>query len=289
MSFHVTRADEQRWVEDPDLGGLPVAHLVGAAQGAVHLDVRLCELAPGAEVPAHLHPFEESFHVLDGAGQVAIADRAYDVAPGDHGVAPVAVAHAWRNTGDRPVRWLETRAPQPRRIGGRTGTYPATGFTWPGPAARPDETDPRQHWVGHFSDDDMAPYGPISMPGYHGPNIRSISVRMLVDQLMGAQQHTLFVVEFAPNATAGKAASEHFHPFEEIYYLLSGTALGTLDGTKVRVSAGDLVWTGVSSSHGFINDGDEPVRWIEAQAPVPPSADAFFFDDDWKKLDSLEH
>jgi mannose-6-phosphate isomerase-like protein (cupin superfamily) len=226
--------------------------------------------------------------VLSGSGQVAIADRAYDVAAGDHGVAPVAVAHAWRNHGDQPVRWLETRAPQPRRIGGRTGTYTARGFAWPASAARPDETDPTQHWVGHFSDDDMAPYGPLSMPGYHGPNIRSISVRMLVDQLMGAQQHTLFMVEFAPNATAGKAAREHFHPFEEIYYLVRGGALGTLDGTKVRVAAGDLVWTGVSSSHGFINDGDEPVRWIEAQAPVPPSADAFYFDDDWKRLEAME-
>jgi hypothetical protein len=30
-----------------------------------------------------------------------------------HGVAPVAVPHAWRDQGAAPVRWLEVRAPIP--------------------------------------------------------------------------------------------------------------------------------------------------------------------------------
>jgi quercetin dioxygenase-like cupin family protein len=284
MAFHVTHREDQDWADAPDLPGLRAATLVGARQGSVHLEIRLCELPPGAEVGAHLHPFEESFHVLEGEGRLAIGDLAYELGPGDHGFAPVAVPHTWRNQSEGPVRWLEVRAPQPRRIGNRVGVYPAEGYGWPALAGRPVETDPRHRWVGHFSDDDMAPYGPISMPGYHGPNIRSISVRMEIDQLLGAQQHTLFMVEFAPNATKGKAASEHYHPFEEIYYLLSGTALGTLDGTKVRVNAGDLVWLGVNGTHGFINDGDEPVRWLEVQSPIPPSETAFYFPDDWKQL-----
>jgi mannose-6-phosphate isomerase-like protein (cupin superfamily) len=52
----------------------------------------------------------------------------------------------------------------------------------------------------------------------------------------------------------------------------------------VRVNTGDLVWVGVNGTHGFINDGDQPVRWLEAQSPVPPSEDAFYFPDDWKQL-----
>jgi quercetin dioxygenase-like cupin family protein len=284
MAFHVTRSDEIGWTVAAGATGLRAATLVGRPHGSVHLEIRLCELAPGREVPAHLHPFEESFYVLDGSAQLAIGELAYDLAQGDHGFAPIAVPHAWRNPGGDPVRWLEARAPQPRRIGRHEGTYATPGVTWPAVLGGPDETDPRHRWVGHFSEDDMAPYGPLTMPGYHGPNIRSISIRMLVDQLLGAQHHTLFMVEFAPNATAGKAAKEHFHPFEEIYFLLGGGALGTLDGAKVRVRAGDLVWTSVNSSHGFINDGDEPVRWLEVQAPTPPTANAFFFDDDWSVL-----
>jgi mannose-6-phosphate isomerase-like protein (cupin superfamily) len=287
MTFHVTRAGEQLWKDEPELGGLRAATLAGAAQGSVHLEIRLCELPPGTEVPGHFHPFEESWHVLSGTAGVAIGDLGYDVAEGDHGFAPVAVPHAWRNQGAEPVRWLEVRAPQPLPMDGRAGIYPASGFAWPASVGRPDETDVRKRFAGHFDDSDMAPYGPISMPGYHGPNIRSISIRMEVDQLLGAQHHTLFMVELAPNApnaTIGKAATEHFHPFEEIYYLTAGTALGTLDGEKVRVSAGDLAWTSVNGTHGFINDGEEPVRWLEVQSPVPPAEHAFFFPADWKKL-----
>jgi mannose-6-phosphate isomerase-like protein (cupin superfamily) len=79
---------------------------------------------------------------------------------------------------------------------------------------------------------------------------------------------------------------EHYHPFEEIYFLLNGRALGTLDGADVPVEAGDLIWLGVDSTHGFVNEHDEPVRWLEVQSPVPPDSDAFFFPEDWKGLPS---
>jgi mannose-6-phosphate isomerase-like protein (cupin superfamily) len=94
----------------------------------------------------------------------------------------------------------------------------------------------------------------------------------------------MFMVEFAAGIGAGEAAGEHYHPFEEAYFLLSGSALGTLDGEEVTVSAGDLVWTGTDGTHGFINLNDEPVRWIEVQSPAPPSSNAFFFPADWTKL-----
>ena len=94
----------------------------------------------------------------------------------------------------------------------------------------------------------------------------------------------LFMVEFGPQATRGHAATEHYHPFEEAYFLLSGSAIGTLDGEPVQVTAGDLVWTSVNGTHGFVNEGDVPVRWLEVQAPLPPASDAFFFPKDWEAL-----
>lgn len=288
MAHDVTRGERNPWGAPEDrLAGtrLRTAALAGAANSSVHLEIRLCELPPGCHLPPHFHPFEESFYVLTGGAAVSVADTGYRLAPGDYGFAPVATPHAWRNDTGTPVRWLEARAPQPRTIGRSAGTYLADDHDFPATLREPDETDPRSRYVGRFDDGDMAPYGPLTMPGYHGPNIRSISIRMLVDQLLGAQHHTLFMVEFAPRAGRGQAAKEHFHPFEETYYLLSGTALGTLDGEQVRVGAGDLVWTGANSSHGFVNDGDEPVRWLEVQSPVPPTSDAFFFDDDWRRLD----
>jgi hypothetical protein len=34
----------------------------------------------------------------------------------------------------------------------------------------------------------------------------------LVDRLLGAQHHTLFVAQIAPRAGHGQAADEHYHP-----------------------------------------------------------------------------
>lgn len=283
VTFHVTRGTDLTWLPDPAGDGLTRAGLVGAAQGSVHLEVSLCELAPGGAVPWHLHPFEESFLVTGGRAQAAVGDVAYDLAEGDFGVAPIATPHTWRQTGADPLQWIEVRAPQPRRIGDRDGVYAAADRPWPPLLGRPHEGDPRHRYAGHFDGADLGPYGPLTMPGYHGPNIRSIAIRMLVDPLLGAQHHTVFVVQFEPNASTTRGAKVHFHPFEEIYYLTRGTALGTLDGDTVRVRAGDLVWMGVNASHGFVNDGDEPVRWLEVQAPNPPSAHAFLFEDDWKE------
>lgn len=262
--------------------GFSCAPLVGAATGSVHLELALCRLEPGAETPATLGAFEESWYVLDGGGRVAVADLAFDAAVGSYGLLPVGVPHQFR-AGEGGMSWLRTRAPQPRTAEVGRG-HPVGDWRPAGTARKPSETDPRSRWAGVFDDADMGAYGPLTMPGYHGPNIRSIFVRMLVDELLGSRHHTLFMVEFGPQATKGRAATEHYHPFEEAYYLLAGSATGTLDGEVVDVAAGDLVWTSVNSTHGFVNEGNVPVRWLEVQAPVPPASDAFYFPKDWEHL-----
>jgi mannose-6-phosphate isomerase-like protein (cupin superfamily) len=125
------------------------------------------------------------------------------------------------------------------------------------------------------------------MPGYHGANIRKVSIRMMVDDLLGARHHTLFVVQFDPATEPGLSAREHFHPFEEMYYFMRGSAEGAFGGVRESVGVGDMVYAPVNGDHGFVNTGDVPVRWIEAQAPIPPLSDAFFFHSDWSKLDPI--
>jgi mannose-6-phosphate isomerase-like protein (cupin superfamily) len=277
----VVRGSGLDFTPDPDVPGLSTAALVGPESGSVHLDLALCRLAPGADGAARFNAFEESWYVLDGTGQLSVADLTVDVTAGSYGLVPVAVPHQVR-AGSAGLTWLRVRAPQPRSAD--PGVRRAEGWSPSPTVVLPSETDPRSRWCGIFREQDMGPYGPLSMPGYHGPNIQSIFVRMLVDELLGSTHHTLFMVEFGPQATKGKAATEHYHPFEEAYYLLSGSAIGTLDGEVVEVSAGDLVWTGVNGTHGFVKEGDLPVRWLEVQAPVPPSANAFFFPKDWEGL-----
>jgi quercetin dioxygenase-like cupin family protein len=258
------------------------ATLINAAGGASHLEVRLYELRTGSTIPAHRHPFEESWYVFSGQGQRTVAGLTYHVAAGDYGFSPVGVGHALAAT-DEDLSWLSVRAPKPPAFRGAAISLPAVGVVGED-LGRPSETDPRHRFAGHFEVTDLAPPAQLSMPGYHGPKIRNISVHMLVDRLLGAQHHTLFVAQIAPRAGHGQAASEHYHPFEEIYYFLSGGLRGRLDGDEVEVAAGDLIWAGVDTTHGFVNERGESATWLEAQSPVPPDSEAFFFPDDWRTL-----
>ena len=282
MSHGVSYGSQQVFEPDEAVPGLAVAPMVGAATGSVHLELSRCRLDPGRTVPGRYNAFEESWYLLAGSGVVAVGDLAVHAAEGAFGVVPVATPYGV-TAGEHGLEWLRVRAPQPRPGDATGGVRAAEGWV---PSERllvPSETDPRVRWAGRFEEDDMGPPGPLNMPGYHGPNIKSIFVRMLVDELLGARHHTLFMVEFGARAVRGKAASEHYHPFEEAYFLLAGAATGTLDGETVEVAAGDVVWTSVNGTHGFVNDGDVPVRWLEVQAPVPPASDAFFFPADWRQ------
>jgi quercetin dioxygenase-like cupin family protein len=269
--------------------GISVAEYIGPPQGSVHLGASVVEHSPGAQVQGHLHPFEESFFVLDGEVLLNRDGRGYRLVAGDFGFVGIAQGHAWANVSDAPARVLRVQSPQARPMADLApfGVYGAPEIAVPTAGDPVDELDPRQRGVGHFSDADVPPPGPILMPGFHGSNIRNVSIRMMVDELLGARHHTLFVVEFAPDGDNGLSAKEHFHPFEEIYYFVRGEASGSFDGATMDIAAGDLVFAGVGASHGFRAIGDRPVRWIEAQAPLPPAEDGFFFHADWAKLEPL--
>jgi quercetin dioxygenase-like cupin family protein len=282
MSYLIMRAADRQWADSETTPGLRETVLVGGADGASHLEIRLCELRAGAAIRAHRHPFEESWYIFSGQGQRSVAGLRYHVAAGDYGVSPVGAGHAVEATGE-DLSWLCVRAPKPPTFNGAAATLPAAAVGGED-LGRPSETDPRHRYAGHFEDSDIAPPAQLSMPGYHGPKISNISIRMMVDRLLGAQHHTLFVAEIAARAGHGHAASEHYHPFEEIYFFLSGGMRGTLEGEDVRVGAGDLAWLSVDGTHGFVNERDEPARWLEVQSPVPPDSDAFFFPADWRAL-----
>lgn len=286
-SYAFIRPEETtlRQIEDGISAGLEVAVYAGRDQGAIHLEAAMATLAPNGSIGGHIHPFEESFFILEGRGFITIGDLSYELRPGDFGFAPLSYPHAWYNPFDAPLRWLRVRSPQPRPIGDGHGTYPSPDLAPPTTGAPIEIESVGQRFVGHFDDSQLPPPGPISMPGYHGYNIRNVSIRMMVDELLGAQHHTLFVVEFIPSTVAGLSAKEHFHPFEEIYYFVAGAAEGLVGGEPCSVKKGDLVFAGVNTSHGFTNDGEVPVRWIEAQAPKPPASNGTIFENDWMTLE----
>lgn len=248
--------------------------------GAVHTGLGLCRLEAGGVLNPHVHFYEEAFFILEGQVLERIDGHDYQLGPGDYGIIQSGVSHALRNSGDQPVRWLEMLSPQPKSLDSERDTFFFKSETAPITGNPPDFRDPMTRYLGHFDNSQMPPYSLLQMEGYRGSSIAGISLKMLVDHMLGAQHLTLFMVEFQP----GGAGNIHDHPFEESYFFLSGEAEAILDGKTYHVKAGDYVWTGVGGTHGFFNKGTAPMRWIETQTPQPPNQQGFRFPADWAYL-----
>lgn len=283
--YAVVPHDEvEYWPVMDDLAsGLEEATLINGDHGAAHLDVSLGRLQPGGHIDGHIHPHEESFYILDGEVLFSVADQRYRLERECFGFAPVATTHAWRNVGDAPVTWIRTRSPVPRPIADAEGVHPVIGRTAPETGTEVERGDRTRRFVGRFSEALMNEPGALQMKGFRSPEPTNVAVWMMVDELIGAMHHTKFSVRFDPTDTSMTLGGQHFHPFEETYYITAGRAVAHLEDESFEVGRGDTVFAGVGALHGFTNPGDQPVRWIEMQAPNPPITGAFFFAGDWSE------
>jgi len=287
MDSRVISADSFSFdpVAGPGLAeGLEVAVMAGADQGSVHLQVALSRLAPGGTVAGHFHFYEESFYVLSGEVLIDIDGHQHHLREDDFGVVPAAVHHAWHNIGEGPAEWFRMRSPQPRRMkDGSLGTYLSDRITVPHNGEFVGDPHPAIPYVGHFAEHHLPAPGPIAMRGYRGPNVDSVAIWMLVDDMIGALHHTMFIVQFVEGAST-HPQGDHFHPFEEAYYFVRGSAIAHLEDGDLEVNTGDLVFAGTNALHGYTMTGEGPTRWIEVQAPAPTPAGAFIFPADWQRF-----
>jgi mannose-6-phosphate isomerase-like protein (cupin superfamily) len=254
--------------------GFKRAGFIDHSTGSVHMGVGVCELASGAMEP-HLHSFEESFYVLEGNVIGEIDGRAFLFSPGDFGLISTGVKHAWRNASDKPARWLEMQAPQPRPIEYGRDTFFVGGEVATS-ANPPDFSDELNKLLGHFDESSLPrPGGVMQMEGFNPTT--GVAIKMFVDRSFGAMHQSLFLIQYMP----GAKIDPHDHTFEESYLIVSGQVKAIADGKEYLLGAGDVIWTGVGCIHSFENVGDEPVRWIETQAPLPPAKEVFRFERDW--------
>jgi quercetin dioxygenase-like cupin family protein len=285
MTLHLVRRAAD--VPEPpyDERGYRRRTLVGEDDGSVHTGFGLCELRPDGRVPAHVHSYEEGFHVLDGTVILDVPEGAYLLEEGDYGLLPTGVPHAWRGAGDIAGRWADMLAPVPRaRYGYDTQAVPALPERDP---VRIDVRDPRTRCFGHFEPAQMDPGKQSQDLLAVTASMRTallvysgITVKMMVDSDLGAVASTMFMVQYTAEGVIGT----HDHPFEETYLILEGFADAVLDGERYRLGPGDLAWAGAGCVHGFTNAGEGPVRWLETQAPQPPSRHSYRFTRDWQYL-----
>jgi mannose-6-phosphate isomerase-like protein (cupin superfamily) len=289
---HLIRTAEQGGFKVPDeyvalSSGFRRWAVVNGASGSVHQEFNICELDPGGSIDAHLHSFEESFYVLEGQLSCETGDGAFVLEPGDYGVVQVAAPHAMHNAGAAPVRWAEMIAPQPRPEGsGDVFAVPALAKH--GPPLSVDARDPRTRSFGRITRANMDSGKQSQSMLAVSASMRTallvysgITVKMMVDSDLGATLSTMFMVQYEPSGLAGA----HDHPFEETYMILEGEVDARFDGQYYRLKVGDIAWAGVGCTHEFSNPAQVPVRWLETQAPQPPSRYSYRFRRDWTYLE----
>lgn len=241
------------------------------------MGVGLCFLEPGGVIEPHIHSFEESFFILEGSLMVQIGEPCFALGPGHYGLISTGTSHSFRNAGSSPARWLEMQAPQPRDPGHAGDTF-FLGGTTPSDAAAPSAED---KLIGRFDEAQLPkPGAATQMEGFNP--ITGVAIKMFVDRSFGAIHQSLFLIQYMP----GAKIDLHDHTFEESYLIVSGRVRAIADGRSYDLGPGDVVWTSVGCIHSFENVGQEPVQWIETQAPLPPAKEVFRFERDWAHLAS---
>ena len=86
--------------------GCTVRWLMDEKQGAPNFAMRQFEVAPGGYTPRHSHPYEHEVFVLEGAGVVFEGDTEHSLKAGDVVLVVPGEVHQFRNTGDKPLRFL---------------------------------------------------------------------------------------------------------------------------------------------------------------------------------------
>ena len=255
--------------------------------GSVQMGFRIARLEDGGRVDSHLHSFEESIFVIGGSFTVDTTEGSFELTAGDYGLIPVGQTHALRNTSGAAAHLAEMKAPLPRERFGFDTRFPDALDTRP--TRTIDVRDPRTRSFGHIDAESMDPALQTQDRLAVSASMRTallvysgITVKMMVDSDLGADLSTMFMVQYEPGGFAGA----HDHPLEEAYLILEGEVEGVFDGSSYRLGPGDVAWAGVGCVHEFHNLGVGRVRWLETQAPQPPSRHSYRFARDWHYLET---
>ncbi len=283
--FVVRRAAEAEYLEPgalaPGSHGLTRWRGVGYDDGAVHSDFGVSRLAAGGVVPAHVHSFEEAFHMLEGEVVLATPEATVHLVAGDYGVIPVGVPHSWRAMpgdadGPRPG---PTCMPRPRaRSTASTRTESPSSAVARARSVSP-RGNPRTRSFGAITTEHLDKTRQSQELLAQSASMRTallvysgISLKMMVDSDLGATLASMFMVQYQPDGKAGP----HDHPLEEVYLILDGEVDATFDGEQFRLGPGDIAWAQAGCVHSFAAVG-APVRWLETQSPQMPARHAYRF------------
>ena len=120
------------------------------------------------------------------------------------------------------------------------------------------------HYHGRFDERALAAH-----PIFEGHS-SGYTAASLIDRSTGSVHTGLSINQLA----AGGRIDPHLHSFEEGFYILSGEAVVTINGTSYHLGPGDYAAVKVGTPHAWQAAGSAPVRWLQMAAPQPKPAGA---------------
>ncbi len=106
MKVQSSEKVDRRPVEMEGAVGCSVRWLVSRDDGAPNFAMRQFEIEPGGYTPHHHHPYEHEVYVLEGSGEVIDGDTPRPISAGDVILVQPNDVHQFRNTGDKPMKFL---------------------------------------------------------------------------------------------------------------------------------------------------------------------------------------
>ena len=207
-------------------------------------------------------------------GDPADPEGATLLRPGDYGLIPVGVPHAWRNLSDAAgAVGARCSRPQPRpRFDGDTDARAgAAGDDRRSPI---DARDPRTRRFGHIAPANMdvakqSQENLLSLASMRTALLvySGITVKMMVDSRPGrGADHDVHGALRPRTGWPGRTTTRSRRP--TCSSRARPRACSTASATEL--GPGDVAFAGVGCVHGFRNLGGGPLRWLETQAPQPP-------------------
>jgi mannose-6-phosphate isomerase-like protein (cupin superfamily) len=86
-----------------DLAVSPTAALFEGRRAGAGVSMFVTRTPPGAAVGLHVHPYPETFLLLEGRGRWTRGDEVVELGPEDLLVVPPGTPHGFRNVGDEPL------------------------------------------------------------------------------------------------------------------------------------------------------------------------------------------
>lgn len=93
-------------------------------------------------------------------------------------------------------------------------------------------------------------------------------IQWLLDRDSGAEKCSVVCIKTPPGA--GSESGLHTHPFEQVFYILSGTMELEIAGGQYRAETGSVVVLPQGVPHRNWNAGSEPSMHLSFMTPLVP-------------------